>query len=343
MKALNLHGVNNLIYEDVPAPVPGEGEVLLKIRACGICSSDEDRVLHTGTYHFPTIPGHEFAGQIVQTGEGVDKKYLGRKASVFPLLPCRKCTACSMGEYAMCTDYKYFGSRNDGGFAEYLAVPVWNLVLLDESVDYKVGALMEPAAVAHHAVRIGAISKGQKVAIIGTGTIGILIAVFCKLQGADVYVCGRRKESLENVKNLGLNAIDTHELHSAINEVTNGERMDVVFEAVGSNESMESAIMSTRSAGIVVAVGNPKEDFKLSRDVYWKVLRWQLQIRGTWNSDYSDKKNDWKIVAEMMAEHEFPFEKLITETYSLSEYEKAFAHLTDRTKSKTKLMFVMEE
>ena len=119
--------------------------------------------------------------------------------------------------------------------------------------------------------------------------------------------------------------------------------MDVVFEAVGSNESMESAIMSTRSAGVVVAVGNPKEDLKLSRDVYWKVLRWQLQIRGTWNSDYNDKKNDWKIVAEMMAAHEFPFEKLITETYSLSEYEKAFAYLTDKTKSKTKLMFVMAE
>lgn len=341
MKALNLHGINNLVYEDVPDPKPKEGEVLLEIKACGICSSDEDRVLHTGTYHFPTIPGHEFSGQIVQIGAGVDDKYLGKKASVFPLLPCRKCSACSKGEYVMCSDYKYFGSRNDGGFAEYLAVPVWNLVLLDESVDFKVGALMEPAAVALHAVRMGAVKKGQKVAVIGTGTIGILIGVFCKLQGADVYVCGRRKESLENVKNLGFDVIDTHEISEKVNEITHGERMDVVFEAVGSNESMEMAIMSTRSAGVVVAVGNPKADFKLSRDVYWKVLRWQLQIRGTWNSDYNERRNDWKVVAQMMAEHGFPFEKLITKTYRLEEHETAFEHLADKTRSKTKLMFVM--
>lgn len=342
MKALNLHGINNLVYEDVPDPKPQEGEVLLKIKACGICSSDEDRVLHTGTYHFPTIPGHEFAGQIVQLGAGVDEKYLGKKASVFPLLPCRKCSACNKGEYVMCSSYKYFGSRNDGGFAEYLAVPVWNLVLLDDSVDYKVGALMEPAAVALHAVRMGAVTKGQQVAVIGTGTIGILIGVFCKLQGADVYICGRRRESLENVKSLGLDVIDIHEISEKVNEITHGERMDVVFEAVGSNESMEMAIMSTRSAGVVVAVGNPKADFKLSRDVYWKVLRWQLQIKGTWNSDYNERKNDWKVVAQMMAEHGFPFEKLITKTYRLEEHEMAFKYLADKTRSKTKLMFVME-
>lgn len=96
MKALNLHGVNNLIYEDVPVPVAGEGEVLLKIRACGICSSDEDRVLHTGTYHFPTIPGHEFAGQIVGIGEGVDKKIFREKS---------KCISASSMQKVYCLQY----------------------------------------------------------------------------------------------------------------------------------------------------------------------------------------------------------------------------------------------
>lgn len=342
MKALNLHGINNLVYEDVDTPVAKSGEVLLRVHACGICSSDEERVLKTGTYHFPTIPGHEFAGEVVDVGEGVSKEYIGKKASVFPLLPCGNCSACKAGEYAMCSDYKYFGSRNDGGFAEYLAVPLWNLIFLDDSISFEVGALMEPSAVALHAVNIGDVKANEKVAIIGTGTIGLLIGAFCKLKGAKVYVCGRRKESMENAKSLGFETLDIRELKEAVNKVTNGERMDVVFEAVGSNEAMENAIMSTKNAGTVVAVGNPKGDLNLPKDVYWKVLRWQLQIRGTWNSDYNDNKNDWKVVAELMKKGEFPFEKLITKTYRLNEYEEAFTCLADKSISKTKLMFVNE-
>ncbi len=343
MKALNLHGINKLVYEEVQTPKAGEGEVLLKIRACGICSSDEERVLKTGTYHFPTIPGHEFAGEIVEVGTGVEDRYLGKRASVFPLLPCRMCSACEKGEYAMCSSYKYFGSRNDGGFAEYLAVPLWNIILLDDTIDFKVGALMEPAAVALHAVNIGDVKKDDHVAIIGTGTIGILIGAFCKIKGAHVYVCGRRRESLEKAEEFGFETICMNNLSAEVGKATNGERMDIVFEAVGSNEAMESAIMSTSNAGVVVAVGNPKGDFMLSKDVYWKILRWQLQVRGTWNSDYNEKKNDWKEVAELMKENGFPFEKLITKTYNLNEYQKAFDDLTDKTMAKTKLMFVMNE
>ena len=94
MKALNLHAVGDLRYEDVPMPVRQAGEVLLKVHACGICGSDLPRVFTKGTYHFPTIPGHEFAGEIV---EADDPSLVGRRAAVFPLLPCRKCEACQVG------------------------------------------------------------------------------------------------------------------------------------------------------------------------------------------------------------------------------------------------------
>ena len=93
MKALNLHAVGDLRYEDVPMPVRQAGEVLLKVHACGICGSDLPRVFTKGTYHFPTIPGHEFAGEIV---EADDPSLVGRRAAVFPLLPCRKCEACQV-------------------------------------------------------------------------------------------------------------------------------------------------------------------------------------------------------------------------------------------------------
>ena len=97
MKACVLEKLGQLVYKDVPMPTPKEDEVLLRVRACGICSSDTDRVFTTGPYHFPLIPGHEFSGEIVETGKGVDRAYLHRRAAVFPLLPCFRCPSCEEG------------------------------------------------------------------------------------------------------------------------------------------------------------------------------------------------------------------------------------------------------
>lgn len=169
MKALVLYGVGDLRVTEVDVPKLEKGTVLLKIKACGICSSDMPRCFVTGTYHFPTIPGHEFSGQIVAVGDDVDESLLGKRSCVFPMLPCKHCKACKMEEYAQCSGYSYFGSRQDGAWAEYLVVPVWNLVPFDDTLDYKTAALCEPAAVSMHAVNIGDIKEGQNVVIIGTG------------------------------------------------------------------------------------------------------------------------------------------------------------------------------
>jgi L-iditol 2-dehydrogenase len=149
MMAANLHAVGDLRYEELPMPKREKGEVLMKIKAAGVCGSDLPRVFEKGTYHFPTVPGHEFAGQIV---EADDPALVGRKAAVFPLLPCYKCAACQVGEYANCADYDYYGSRRDGAFAEYLAVKEENLILLDDSISYACASLCEPGAVARAAI-----------------------------------------------------------------------------------------------------------------------------------------------------------------------------------------------
>ena len=180
MKILNLRGVGDIRLEQRDVEGLAPGQVLLKIGACGICSSDEARIFETGTYHFPTVPGHEFAGVIVDAAEDVDRSYIGRKASVFPLLPCMECESCKKHEYETCSNYKYFGSRNDGAYAEFLAVPVWNLNFVEDNVDIKVAALSEPAAVALHATKKGKIKSGDDVAVIGTGAIGLMIACFAR-------------------------------------------------------------------------------------------------------------------------------------------------------------------
>ncbi len=343
MKILNLEAVNDLRLEEREKPIPKEGEVLVEIHACGICSSDEARVLKTGTYHFPTVPGHEFSGKVVELGKNVSNDYLNKKVAVFPLLPCFSCSACKEKHYPMCKNYKYFGSRNDGGYAEYLSVPVWNLVVLDDSIDYKVGALMEPSAVALHATNIGNIKKGDNVAIVGTGTIGILIGVLSKIKGANVGISGRKEKSLETSKELGFNTLGIENQIEEALELTNGEGMDIVFEAVGTNAAMEKSILMTKNAGTIVAVGNPHGDFNLEKDVYWKILRRQLTLKGTWNSEYNDEVNDWKEVAKLMKEGNFPFEELITKTFKLEEHKEAFELLTNKDISKAKLMFVINE
>ena len=188
MKALNLHGVGDLRYEEVPMPVRKAGEVLLKIKAVGICGSDIPRVFTKGTYHFPTIIGHEFAGEIAEADE---PELIGRGASVFPLLPCGKCEACLKEQYAQCSHYDYYGSRRDGAMAEYLAVRQENLVLLPEGVSYAEAAMSEPAAVALHAFRKAKVGVGDTLAIFGVGPIGLIMAGWARDAGVKQVMDGR--------------------------------------------------------------------------------------------------------------------------------------------------------
>lgn len=326
MRALVLHGVGDLRLEKVPVPELAVGSVLLQVQACGICSSDRERVFVTGTYHFPTIPGHEFAGKIVAVADDVDESLLGRRASVFPMLPCKTCDACKIEQYAQCSNYNYFGSRCDGGFAEYLVVPVWNLVPYDDCVPYATAALSEPAAVSLHAVNIGNIQKNEKVAVVGTGTIGFLVAAFAKQMTDRVVICGRSENKLEYAKKLGFETINLTkgDCGETVKALIGEGGFDVVFEAVGSNATIEQATDLAGNFGRIVLLGNPKDDLRMEKNVYWSVLRKQKQIMGSWNSSYGSKVNDWAVVADWMKAGNFDFGQLVTHKFALDEYEKAF-------------------
>ena len=188
MNAWVLHAVGDLRYEKVPAPRRKPGEVLMKIGACGICGSDIPRIYKKGTYHFPTIPGHEFAGTVVEADRG---ELLGMTAAVFPLLPCGECEYCRSENYAQCMNYNYFGSRCDGGFAEYIAVSEWNLVPAGGSIGIEEAAMCEPAAVARHAALLGGIGDGHTVAIFGAGPIGLMLGQWARALGADRVILTR--------------------------------------------------------------------------------------------------------------------------------------------------------
>ena len=345
MNALVLEGVADLKYKKVPRPVAKAGEVLVRIRACGICSSDIPRIFKTGTYHFPTIPGHEFAGEIVEVGEGVDASYIGKRAAVFPLLPCGECEPCVKQKYAQCKNYNYFGSRCDGGFSEYLAVPVWNLLPFSDKLSYEEGALCEPLATGIHAFKLSKMERGQTVTVVGTGTIGFMIAEAARISGAArVIICGRSANKLEFAQRLGFDILNVNndDFDARLKQLTNSDGANVVFECVGSPESINQAVACCGAFGRIVLVGNPTGDITFSKNVYWKILRQQLEVAGTWNSSFSETVNDWKDAVKLLESGAVDFKQLISETYDLHEFEKAFESLRDPDVFTIKVMFKMQ-
>lgn len=330
MKAYVLKDIGNIVYEDVANPVlTVERDVLVKIHACGICSSDIPRVFTNGTYNFPTIPGHEFSGEIVDTFDG-DKTLIGKKVVIFPLLPCNQCPSCKEKNYALCDNYNYFGSRCDGGFAEYIAVPKWNLNIIDNEIPYDVGALMEPSAVALHAVRK---IKGQNVKdilVIGSGTIGILVAFWCKkLFNSNVYIQTRNQFKKTLIESIGFFSYDQN---------ANDKNFNAIFECVGSNECVEEAIERSGKGASIVLVGNPNSDMKFDKKIYWKILRSEINVIGTWNSDYKNDKDDWKYVSDNMLEDVNFYKKLITHKFKLHELEKGLNLIKNREDDFIKVM-----
>lgn len=291
MKAYVLHGIGDLRYEEWPVPELQPGWVLVRVLSAGICSSDIPRIFEKGTYHFPTIPGHEFCGRVEAVHDEADSGWIGKRVGVYPLIPCQQCPSCQKGQYETCEHYDYLGSRRDGGFAEYAAVPVWNLLELPDTVSDIQGALLEPAAVALHAVKRAEIQSGNSICVVGTGAIGLLAGQWAKLLGAEqVVIKGRSEAKRSLAESCGL----AYVTESA------GERFDRVIEVVGSEAALTESINLTTPGGKLVLMGNPDGPRTLSQDTYWRILRKQLTLTGTWNSSYGCAESDWEGALEAM-------------------------------------------
>ncbi len=359
MRALVLEDVGKLKYGSMAKPVPDKGEVLVKVMACGICGSDIPRAYRDGAHNMPLVIGHEFAGCAESVGEGVSNGWVNKRVGVFPLIPCRKCGPCINGHFEMCRNYSYLGSRRNGGFAEYVAVPQENLIELPDGVSYNAAAMLEPMAVAVHAIRRcdGRMltkdgDRDKTIAVMGLGTIGTLLVMFLLEAGyKNLLVIGNKDFQKQTMKDLGIPADDycnskTKSPRDFIMEHTNGAGADVFFECVGSNEVASLAIDSVSPAGRVCFVGNPHSDMTFTKDVYWKILRNQLTINGTWNSSFSGadaEDDDWHYVTKRLDGGMIAPERLITHRFSLEDIHKGFELMRDKTEDYIKVMCVVGE
>ena len=359
MKAYVLQNIGDIKLKDVPNPVPAEKEVLVKIKACGICGSDIPRIFRDGTHKMPLIPGHEFSGEVAALGKGVDRHLLHKRVGIFPLIPCRECVACRLEKYELCRNYSYLGSRRDGGFAEYASVPAKNLIELPDTVSFEAAAMLEPMAVAVHAMRRTKPRTEDKIAVCGLGTIGSLLVMFLKEAGfKHIFVIGNKEFQKATVLKTGVSEdcfFDSGQLRDAcpkdrnrgvglwLMEKTDGMGADVFFECVGRNETIINALDLTAVSGKVCLVGNPFSDIEVPRDTYWKILRNQLTVTGTWNSSFTGKADDdWHYALEKLSDGRVMPQKLITQKLSLKELGDGLRIMRDKTEDYIKIMGVYQ-
>ncbi len=311
MKAQVLYKIGDIQYTEVDKPVPGKDEALVEVKACGICGSDIPRIYKTGAHNMPLIPGHEMMGVVRQCI--LKPELVGKRVGIFPLIPCMECVQCRSGHYEMCDNYNYLGSRCNGGFAEYVNVPVWNLIQIPDNITDDEAAMLEPMCVAVHAIRnIGLIhintdtnvlDEQLNIAICGLGTIGLFVAMFLKDAGYQNVICiGNKDLQKKTLLEMGYSEenycdIRTTDPLAFINAKTDGKGADYYFECIGRPENYEKAIIYTAPLGKVMLVGNPSADMNLSKEIYWKILRRQITLKGTWNSSYPD---DWNYAIERL-------------------------------------------
>lgn len=337
MKAYVLHRINGLSYEEAAQPDCPDGWAIVQIKAAGVCSSDIPRIFTKGAYHYPLIPGHECSGVVVHTANPTDQQWLGKRVGIFPLIPCHTCPQCSLENYEMCTHYDYIGSRRDGGFSELAAVPVWNLIEIPASLSYEEAAMLEPLAVALHAVRRGSIRRGDTVGVIGTGMIGFAAAQWAKRMGASrVCIVGRNQQKRRIAEQLsGIEYMA---------ECGNKPVFDAVIEAVGSSAAVGMAMELTQPGGRVVLMGNPSGTISLKQDAYWQILRKQLHITGSWNSSYRQTgMSDWSEACHALAANELCVKPLISHTFSQSSLEKGLQIMREHTEPYCKILTLWNE
>lgn len=257
MRAFVITGPGSGEVQEVPEPQAGRGQVVVDVDRAGVCGTDAEffagtmAYLHSGDAHYPIRIGHEWCGRVSAVGEGVDAAWLGRRVTGDTMLGCRDCLRCRSGRQHLCERRFEIGIRGGwhGALAEQILVPAIALVSLPDEVDEALGALVEPGGNALRAVRGADLRAGSQMAVIGAGTIGLLVAQIGRAQGAEVHIVGRSPRSLEFARSLGIARV------SALADVDPITAFDAVVDASNDKLAPAAAASLVDPGGRVVLVG----------------------------------------------------------------------------------------
>lgn len=328
MKAVLWNGPDQLSVEEIPDPHPEEGEVLLRVKDCGICGSD----LHAAKFGLTLSPGcvmgHEFSGEIVALGKGVSGWRVGERVVSLPVHTCGACDRCRAGELSFCNTMRAMGFGDlPGAYAAYTRVVPQSLLRLPESVSDRQGALVEPLAVGLHAVRQGRVPKGGAVVVMGAGPIGLVTALWARREGAEFVVvsdpvAGRRRlaESLCADVAVDPNVCDPRD---ALVEKT-GRDPDTIFECVGVPGTINSAIQMAPIQGRVVVVGVCMEP-----DTIMPFLGIMKEAEVKFVLAYT--KGEFQETVDALADGSIQADPMITDVIGVEGVPEAFAALARPT------------
>ncbi len=336
MKALLLTAPSKLEFVDFPAPVPADEEVLLRIRACGICGSD----IHgwdgsTGRRRPPLVMGHEASGEIIAVGPKVQRWRAGDRVTFDSTIYCGNCGPCRAGQVNLCENRRVVGVspveyRQHGAFAEQLALPARILYQLPDALSFTHAAMVEPVSIAVHAVQRVKIAPTDTAVVVGAGMIGLFVIQVLRWAGAKQIIAVDLAENrLALAKELGA----THTLKSdacdvvaEVGKLTEGRGADVAMEVVGISPTLNLAIATLRRGGHAVLVGNlaPKTDFPLQA-----VVTKELTLHGTCGSS-----GEYPLCLDLIARGIVRVEPMISAVAPLAEGAEWFDRLSQKDGSK---------
>lgn len=324
MKTICIPHPGKVDITEISRPIPEKGEALLKLLFGGICGSDLGSYRGGNAYvAYPCIPGHEFSAEIVEIGENDRGLKPGMVVTCNPYFNCGSCYSCSKGLVNACTDNKTMGVQRSGAFSEYLTMPI-ERIYDGKGLSAKTLALIEPFCISYHGVERGNVKRGDRVLVMGAGTIGVLAAVAAKAKGAEVTICDIAPEKLEyayktfELDHMLLNS-SPEAFSAGVEEITGGNGFDVAIEAVGIPSTFQCCIDAACFGGNVVLIGISKHPMN---DFFFNIIqKKELNIHGSRNA----LKKDFEALIDLVLTGSIELDKIITNEYSWLDAPTAFA------------------
>lgn len=328
MKTLVFHGPGDIRLESRKIPAPGPGELLIRVKAAGVCGTDIRIYRGTKKLEAPRIIGHEFAGDIVEVGTEVKGFFLGERVTVYPMIACNNCYACKQGRSNICVNRITLGYEIDGGFAEYVRIPAaalanGNVSKLPEKVSYEEGAISEPLAAAYNGIKRANVQPGNSVLIAGAGPLGLLHTQFAKMHGAGLIVISEpQAKKRMQAEIFGANAVVdpvNENLHERIMQLTCGMGMDIVIADVGIPEVIEETLEFVKKGGTYVIFAGCPAESPITIDpnlIHYKEL--VLTGSSAANPEYQRK------MLQMIAEGQIDLKAVISNVFPAERWKEAF-------------------
>jgi L-iditol 2-dehydrogenase len=329
MKALLLEAYNQLIYTDVAEPRVGPDDVLVRVKACGICGSDVHGLDgSTGRRIPPLVMGHEAAGIVAQVGANVDHLHPGTRVTFDSTVYCGTCFFCRRGEINLCDHRRVLGVscgdyRQHGTFAEYVAVPHHIVYPLPDNISFEQSAMVEPCSVAFHAAAITPLALNDTAVVVGAGIIGLLAIQALRASGCgQIIAVDPAPERLALAQQLGADkSLNPNEGDAVaqIKKMTSGRGADAAFDAVGINASLKTALNSLRKGGALTLIGNLVSEVGLALQT---VVTGEISVRGSCAS-----RGDYPACLDMIARGAIRVDPLISAIAPLSDGVQWFQRL----------------